>query len=628
MPGSPHLEVVHQWDQAFSTQKIHFQFKIYSMRKKILIILMALMAVTLPLMADENSASDNFEKIYPIDDEIVQDLKDLYILSGLSLPSTTGPYSGSELKMALKRLDYASLGSFEKSLYDRIEGRLMEDAASAVFTVDLAIIPEIYMHSNTSKTFQTWDNWIIDWADSPPALSFVMEQHIGRNFYGFFDFSIGTTKTKAPYRETAFGDRIWESNIPIDIMNNLDFNFPYRAFVAAGGENWSLEVGRERYSWGPGQTGNFILGDHIKYHNSARITAFDDNFKYTFLVLSFIHPQNYYYAAEGGKSSLHPNGKDGQSSYLNGISAFIAHRLEWRFLDDKLGFVLTEGVMYMSKDNRIDLIAISPAHLFHNSYTRSLTNSILSFEFDWTVMKGLNIYTQIVVDEMILPGEPVPGKEGADPAEPTSMGYMLGATYDMALSDGILSFNLEGAYTDPYLYLRDGNSQVEDGNGRNQEEGEWGINFVVPTREMVKNGGTQYFDEQFLGYKYGGDAIVAQLSVNYRKPGNWMAGGRFFYMAHGTHDQWTVWTQVNRDYHNVSTPTDEHQTGNHKDSNAKDRNAVSHTFDIGFDGSIILPYGFSVGTSLDFVSILNAGNIKSYKVEFDVQWSFAVGWSL
>ena len=33
------------------------------MRKKILIILMALMAVTLPLMADENSASDNFEKI-------------------------------------------------------------------------------------------------------------------------------------------------------------------------------------------------------------------------------------------------------------------------------------------------------------------------------------------------------------------------------------------------------------------------------------------------------------------------------------------------------------------------------------------------------------------------------------
>ena len=255
-----------------------------------------------------------------------------------------------------------------------------------------------------------------EWADNKSALSMVGEQHIGSNFYGFFDFSLGTTKTKSSKTkgaDVAFGDRIIETNIPIAIMSNLDFNFPYRAFVAAGGKNWSLQVGRERYSWGPGHTGNFILGDHIKYHNSARVTAFSKNFKYTFLVLSFIHPQNYYFAdEEGGTSHLHPNGSpDGQSAYLNGISAFIAHRLEWRLFQNKVGIALTEGVMYMSKDNRIDLIALSPAHLFHNSYTRSLTNSILSLEVDYTPISGLNLYTEIVMDEMVLPGEPKPGKD-------------------------------------------------------------------------------------------------------------------------------------------------------------------------------------------------------------------------
>ena len=587
----------------------------------------------------------NYEKIYAIDDEIVSDMKDLYILSGYSLPSTTGPYSGSEMKMALSRLNYDALSEAGKRLYDRIDMILTSDAESAVFTGDVTVSPELYMHSNKSEYFQSWDNWSEDWADTEPLLSLVAEQHIGSSFYGFFDFSVGTTKTKFPYSESAFGDSIAETNIPIDIMHNLDFNFPYRAFVAAGGGHWSLQVGRERYSWGPGQTGNFVLGDHIKYHNSARITAFDDNFKYTFLVLSFVHPQNYYYentntdepeksqpsedTGDATKRELHQTGSwFGQSEYLNGISAFIAHRLEWRFFDNKFGFALTEGVMYMSKDNRIDLIALSPAHLFHNSYTRSLTNSILAFEFDYTPINGLNLYAQIVVDEMILPGEPIPGKEGALPAEPTAMGYMLGATYVMPLFDGILSLNLEGAYTDPYLYLRDGDQQAGE-SGRVQSPGNWGINFVVPTREMISNGGTQFYDEQFLGYKYGGDAIVAELSASFRKPGEYYFGGSFFYMAHGTHDQWTVWTQVNKEeYHNVTTPTDHHQTTNNKDENANKRDAVRHLIDIGLNGGLELPYGFSIYSNIHFLTLIHPGNIKANAPEFDCQWMLGVSWSL
>ena len=598
---------------------------------KKLFIAILLIAATATATASDGEL--NYEKIYPIHDEIVSDMKDLYILAGYALPSTAGPYSGSELKMALERIDRDSLRGGVRELYDRIERKLTEDAEAAAFTFSFSVSPEIYVHTNTSKDFQTWDNWMEEWADNKSTLSIVGEQHIGRNFYGFFDFSIGATKTKSsktPGEAVAFGDRIIETNIPIAIMSNLDFNFPYRAFVAAGGKNWSLQVGRERYSWGPGHTGNFILGDHIKYHNSARVTAFSKNFKYTFLVLSFIHPQNYYFAdIEENPSSLHPNGStDGQSSYLNGISAFIAHRLEWRLFQNKVGIALTEGVMYMSKDNRIDLIALSPAHLFHNSYTRSLTNSILSLEVDYTPISGLNLYTEIVMDEMVLPGEPKPGKD-TKLAEPSAMGYMLGATYTMEAWNGILSFNIEGAYTDPYLYLRDGDAQVNGTSKREQHEGDWGINFVVPTREMINTGGKQYFDEQFLGYRWGGDAIVAQLSASYRRPDSFFAGASLFYMAHGTHDKWTVWTRVNGDYNNVTTPTTEHQTeNNYPGNNAEERDSVRHVIDVGLNGGVYLPYGFSIYTDIHFMTVVHPGNVKANGAVFDMQWSLGIAWSI
>ena len=90
----------------------------------------------------------------------------------------------------------------------------------------------------------------------------------------------------------------------------------------------------------------------------------------------------------------------------------FAHRLEWRVFDDKVNIVLTEGLMYMDENNMLDLNVFNPSMLWHNLYTRAHSNSILSLEVDWTILSGLNVYGSIVVDENILPGENVPGKEG------------------------------------------------------------------------------------------------------------------------------------------------------------------------------------------------------------------------
>lgn len=608
--------------------------------KKIIISLLV-MLLMIPVLA---AGDGNYQKIYSISDPVYEDITDLYILNGYSLPSTSGPWSGAELKAMLERVDYERLSEFGKNLYDSINDRLDSEAQSPVFKFNPGINIETYLSNNSSKNLTGWDNWFYDEADAKPAIDLASEEHVGENFYGFINFSLGITPTHYPFDRQIGDSPLW-TNIPmlgINNMQQIDFGSPYRAFVAAGNDNFSLLVGRERLSWGPGSTGNYIIGDHIKYHNAARVTAFDDGFKYTFLLSAFPHPQNYFLDSGWdpyGEKNLAGEwaGSDaGQSQFVNGISMFIAHRMEWRLFENKVGFTVEEGVMYMHKDNRIDLIALSPAHVYHNTYTRSLTNSILGFELDYTPFNGLNLYAQLVVDEMFLPGEPVPGDVNGYAAEPTAMGYMLGATYKKDIEKGILSVNGELSITDPYLYLRDADQQIEGNSSRYQAVGDYGINYVVALRTGLSGGGVQYYDEEFLGYKYGGDAIVADLSVSYRVPEKYSLGAELFYMAHGTHDKWTVWSRVNNVYNpdtgtsefveNAGVPTTNHATGNHRDPNAGLRDSVAKTFVLALRGAVELGHGFSVHGELDYISLTNPGNIEANGKDSGLQMVLGASW--
>ncbi len=605
------------------------------MKKTTVLLILCIFSLSLLL-----SGGMNYQKIYSVDDTIWDDIASLYILSGRSLPSTTGPYSGEELKAMLERIDITALSPSGIELYERVKARLDDDASLPVFKAWLEVDPEFYIQTNTSSSFfQTRDNWVRGWDKQKQLLNINSEEHIGENFYGFFDFSIGVAKDWKSNDDTSrrFGDSLLWSNIPFLLANDmkqLDFNFPLRAFVAGGGRHWTLFVGRDKLSWGNGKTGNFVIGDHVKYHNAAYFTAFDDTFKYTFLISAFPHPQNYYAEIKdtsgkvtGMKYSVNGVG-GGQSHYMNGIAAFIAHRLEWNILPS-LSFTLTEGVMYMSKDNRIDLSAFAPAMMYHNNYTRSNTNSILSFEADWTIIKGLNIYGQVVIDESVLPGEENP-KTTTNLAEPNGLGFLGGVTYKMELYGGVLTLNAEGAYTDPYLYLRDGDSQAGESD-RRQTNGRYGINYVIALREMSNCGGTENYNLEFMGYKYGGDAIVASLGGEYRTNG-WNAGLNLFFMVHGTHDRYTAWTRVNEEIDgkkmtDKTTPTTDHQTANYMDSEAGKRDSTTTTFVTSLFGSYSFFSFLSAGCEVDLIYLKNPGNISTASSLFDVQTTLSLSYT-
>lgn len=552
----------------------------------------------------------NLQKIYSIDDSVFSRIQTLYRMNGKALPSSSGPWSGSELMDMLARLDTSIMSKEQLKWYEDIKAELAEDAEGSSFDFGVLVNLEANYHTNTDAAFQSRDNWIRDFNKSPSMLNLLFENHVRENFYGYFEFNLGVAMHFQNNGTVAdFGANNLSSNILMLTGNDIkqmDFNAPKRAFVAAGGEGWIFQFGRDRLSWGNGTTGNMVLGNQIQYHNMVRFATWSDNFKYTFLISGFPHPQNYY---DG--TCVQTNGyNQGQSTYLNGISAFIAHRLEWR-IADRVGIALTEGVIYMSKDNKIDLMAFSPSMLYHNNYTRALTNSILGLEVDWAITKGLNLYAQLAIDEAVLPGEPVPGNISSGNAEPGAKGILAGLTYSNIIKGGLFSVNVEGAFTDPYLYLRDGDMQSGT-EPREQSKGQYGINYVVAVREMIGAGGTEYYDEQFLGYKFGGDAIVANLNASYDH-GSWNASINAFGMIHGTHDRWTVWTRVNKvEGDNVSTPTTNHQTKNQKfsDSEIAARNAAMKVIVLGASGSYNFPYGFSVFGQVDGIGIFDFGNVE------------------
>ena len=568
-------------------------------------------------------AAGNYQKIYPIDSDLVRMIRMLYVREGLALPSSSGPWSGGELSLMLDRLDYGALSFLEKQWYDEVRKTLDVDGIKEErLSVGIDATLQSYFHPNPkNRFFQGTEQWFRERKGEEPLLVIPLDGTISQHFYGYIEGDVAKAEQWDEDKnqpKITMGDKWFGTNLP---TNGLDLFVPYRALLAAGGAHWSLEVGRERLSWGNGTTGNLLLGDQVRYHNMVRMAAYGNSLKYTFLVSAFPHPQNYYSTNNG----YFAEGVEGRSDYEDGVKAYIAHRLEARLFHGRLGVAVTDSVMYMSDTNKIDLIDFNPAMFYHNNFKRALTNTIIGLEFDVAIMKGLNLYTQIVIDDWASSGETKPSDATAsDPAEPNAVGLIAGSTYIRPLGKGFLSFNLEGAYTSPYLYLRDSDMQGKKPGekAREQKRGQYGINFVVGTH-------SSYYREQFMGYQYGCDAMVANLRVSYEELGRFSLSGNLFYMAHGTHDQFTVWSQIDGvEVHDGWLPSSSHETENQYDAQASSRDAVAHTMVLGVNGACQLPYGCSVFGQMDYVWIKNPGGISKHGIIQDLQLTIGLEWKM
>ena len=567
------------------------------------------------------------QKIFPVDSPVYQEIKDIYLATGHAMPSSTGPWSEAELSAMIDRIPQSEVPDYFKDSYNHVKAELGKnlnrdfDFMSLQFSANTSA--EFYAHTNTDgqtrednnyvteKVFTGRENWSYDVVHSNPFLNLDIEFDVKDHFYFLMAIDIKNGFHFGTGWENEFGAGHFGTNIPF-LQNlgetphiSIDPNMPYRAFASFGADHWTVQIGRDRLNWGLGRTGNMAISDNLPYHDMARFTAFSKSFKYTFLVSSFPHEEMFYVPSYEGSSKRGNIEKEP----IQGIKLYLAHRFEGRVVKDKLSFSITEAILYASKTGTIDWRIFSPISIFHNLYIPSNSNSTISGEIDFTPMKGLNIYAQLLVDDLAILGEKAggPSNEGY----PNATGVLAGATYSTEIRKGIMTVNFEGAFIEPYTYIR------YNHNTTSLSEEKYGLSYVVAIRDYVAGNGPDslIYDEYWLGYKYGPDSIVANLNVEWKKINFLTLSANAFFMAHGTHDKWTNWSEVGGSGEenwkkNSVTPTSGHETKNYRYDDAQSRNAVCYTLDLGLFCQYHIRENLKVYGQADFIRIWNVYNIK------------------
>ena len=585
--------------------------------KKIIVYILALIFIFSSLDAK------NLQKIYSVDSQEYEAISYLYILNGYSLPSTSGPWSGEELNLMLSRIDENCLeDSYSRNLYNWIYESIndgysrfeIDDDFSYSISAEIGFRATAHTNKNDFNGIDDVANsGTTDWKAPLPLIGVPLETWIGENIYGYSSFDYGVNRTLSAMNVDGIttntkGLSFITNNlfIPPNTFSDFNLNFPFRAFGAIGGKNFSLEIGREKLNWGSGASGNLTVSDHVPYHNSMRFAAFTDKYKYTFLFSVFPHPTNYTYTDTTNPEIEWINNNYRQDVDKDGIKSFIAHRLEWS-IKNKISMAINEAIIYQN-DDVFDFSVLSPAAVFHNYYIRANANSLLSFEIDYTPFAGFNIYTQFAIDDFVMPGE--------ESHSPSAFGLMLGGKYISNIDNGILYSSLEFVYTSPYFYLRDFGTSP-----RNSDK--YGINYIVAIPEYSPQENLSNYTLMPIGYRYGNDAFVVHLELGYKIFDCYYIEGQLRYFMDGTNDIHTRWSEISNNEELPLITSNNNGKNYINNPSIKDRNAIAHNISFTLKGGAQISKRLKLDGEITLINIMNFKN-RLNNHTFDLQSEISI----
>ena len=584
------------------------------MKKAISILFFALIVIF-------SSYAGNDQKIYTTSSPEKQAIDYLSIAEGIAMPSSSGPWSQAELSLMLKQIDVNKLSESEKEIYQSLIDKFDKERNLALLFFDpgISINFELSMHTNKNDFLNpdmiaSWSNFG-DFNRPTPFVSVPISAYVDKLLYLYAQIDAGLNRslisqTNSIQRgeEVNYSPLGFRTNIifmPPSKMIDFNMNFPYRGIIGLGGKHWSLSIGRDNISWGPGISGNLLIGDQVPYHNNLRFAAFSNHFKYVFSYSSFIHPKNYTYSLD---NKDYINLFFDQDKPRTGTKAFIAHRGEFR--TGSVSISISEAVIYQDDSGALDLSILSPLALFHNYYIRGNANSELSVEIEYTPIPHLNIYGAILVDEFNFPTE-----FANSTTPPPAMGYQLGAKTSFVVNKGIIYSTLEWVYTDPYLYIRDDGSRDNSG---------YGINGIIGFPDFINSPSTEInlanYNLQFIGYRYGNDCITFNYTFGYKSFESWTLDFSATYILKGVKDKYTRWKLGDTG----SAPST--TVGESYLINPPNKDAVMHVISL----SLFAKYQFnrhvSIQAKLTNVNIINFNNTLAGGTKSDVQLALGLNY--
>lgn len=458
--------------------------------KRIVLCLGVFIAFVLPLPASVGA------QVIPLASSVYEDMDLLYLLAGKGTPSGSRPWTKAEAQAILGGVRKENLQAVARSLYTSIQKKVeaplrwnFSDGFSLSAYADVSV--ENYIHSNSE--FSSYGAWDYSYVDRKPLVRLRLDMAVSDFFYTYSDLQYGyglhTKDDTLDYLGP--GEMVgalipansglyyvdentklvqyekWYANNIITSTTHIDFQTPKRSVISLGSERWNATFSRDRISWGNSKIGNFILDDHVDFHEYLRFTTYSEYFKYEVLVVFF----DTYHAS----TSI--------------LRMLLAHRLEFRPWS-KVSFAVSENVMY--QDDKLDLRFLNPSFIFHNLNERNKFNAIAHIELAYVPFAGFRLYGQFALDQAVAPNE------GDNPELP-AWGMSLGADYAAAFAQGVLQSSIEASMTIPHMYRRDT------------------VDFLMARRYAGLN--TNAWDAvklDYIGSPYGGDALVLHARTLYK----------------------------------------------------------------------------------------------------------------
>jgi hypothetical protein len=507
------------------------------MKKTVLLLLVLLIILS-------SVYAENQQRLFQVGDPVYTEIKALYLAAGMAPPSSSAPWTNAEVLSMLDKIRPTQLsrqeGEHLRKLYAYVRPQL-ERGETYKGSIKAFPVFEMYTHTNTTD-YRLDSDWVYDYDSRKPLIDIPIELYMTDFIYSTTNFAILKTRFSKNNLAGNVTDSseiyspAFSTNFPFDeAFNHVDINFPERAVISIGFDRINLTIGRDDLFWGSGNTGSLTIGDHLDYYDFVRFMSHHDNFKYTAIIAGFDSP-----SWTNPNQNSTPDDDDviatvgTAASDDDNLKFYTAHRLEFRFLDDRINFNLTEAMIYQS--STIDFRYLNPALFYHNFFIRGNANSTLAVEIEVNPWKYLNIYANAIIDEFPYPGE----DQTSSGAHPSGFGIMGGLEYIYPLGPGYLTGWAEYVQTDPFLYLRDA------------------VDYIVGRRIFNMESGL-YVDENFLGYEYGNDLIVLAGGLEY----NWFeilsANLGVFSMTHGENNIDTLWGK-GPDTVNQTTPWDDPDT--------------------------------------------------------------------
>ncbi len=414
---------------------------------RILPAFLCLLLGVLGLGATPLTAQD-LERPIVADSPVYGWLADLFAAQGQTLPTRFAPSTIRQILWELKLLDASKFDKGQAHLAQAIrttlEGRpqtYREGAFSARVTQDFN--PQGYASLGTQLP------WFDGYNTRPSLYDIKLEASVGGWVWAGFDLDL---------RKDYFTDLDQLqpiSNIPLS-GSELEWMWPDTAGMIFGGDHWDVRFLRGKVGTQAGFE-NAALSTSLGTVDQLGFSTWWKGFTYNFLVIPFsdyaIQPGQTYYGGYYKTSTLDQQASTNNSANTTGANYmpasttyFIDHRLDFRILN-RLNLTLSEILL-------VDMSSFDPQYFNpffpgHNWLLQSNANSDIALDIDWAAAPGWNLYGQIYGDYIRTAFK---SAEFGD-ANPLAMAYLAGLRRVWTTGDTLWSFQAEGTYADPFLYL-------------------------------------------------------------------------------------------------------------------------------------------------------------------------------